>query len=902
MREQTVFIEALEKEGPAERAAFLDQACAGDPDLRERIERLLQRHQETAGFLDSAQSPLATRGDEPIKEGPGTVIGQYKLLEQIGEGGFGVVFMAEQMQPVRRKVALKVLKPGMDTRQVVARFEAERQALALMDHPNIAHVFDGGETVSGRPYFVMELVRGIPITDFCDQSRLTLSDRLELFVHVCQAVQHAHHKGIIHRDLKPSNVLVTLHDGTPVAKVIDFGIAKAAGQQLTDKTLFTNFAQWIGTPLYMSPEQAALSGLDVDTRSDIYSLGVLLYELLTGTTPFDKERFRTAAYDEIRRIIREEEPPTPSTRLSDSKDTLASISAQRHTEPAKLTKLVRGELDWIVMKALEKDRNRRYETANGLAMDLKRYLADEPVEARPSSASYRLRKFLKRNKGPVLAASIVLLALVGGIIGTTVGMIHADNRRIEADQARAAEAEQRTKAEKARDRTRQALDAMTSSFTEDSLSTQQAISDEQKRFLSEVLSYYQEFAGEKAGDEQSRARTAQAAERVGTIESRLGRKTEAESAFLLARDGYEKLVADFPAVLRYRQEPGPQPLQPGDCADRLGQGAGGGATGSSSPGHPGKAGRRLPRRARIPPGTGQQPQPAGAFCRSAWAKARRRKSHIAKLWPSARSWPPTSPPCPNTATDWPTATTTWGFCWPAWASGRRRSRIIARPWPSGKGWPRSSPPCPRTARSWLAATPTWQYWWTAWAGGRRRRSCFAKPWPSGRNWPPTSPPNPNAAGIWPTATTTWGFCWPTRARRPEAEQHYRQAVAIREKLAADFPAVPKYRQELASSHNNLGHLLAGLGKGPEAEQSHRQAVAIGESLAADFPAVPQYRQELAKSHNGLGLLLADLGKGPEAEQTHRQALAIGERLAASSPPCPNTATNWPRATTIWRLC
>jgi serine/threonine-protein kinase len=346
------------------------------------------------------------------------VIGAYKLLEQIGEGGFGVVFMAEQSEPIRRKVALKVLKPGMDSRQVIARFEAERQALALMDHPNIAGVLDAGQTASGRPYFVMDLVKGLPITEFCDQGQLTPRERLELFVDVCQAVQHAHQKGIIHRDIKPSNVLVTLQDGMPLVKVIDFGIAKALGQQLTDKTLFTGFAQMIGTPLYMSPEQAALSNVDVDTRSDIYALGVLLYELLTGTTPFTRERLQEAGYDEMRRIIREEEPPKPSTRISTLGQAASTVSTQRKSDPKRLSQLVRGELDWIVMKALEKDRNRRYETANGLAADVQRYLADEPVLACPPSAWYRCGKFTRRHKMglAVTGLAICLLAsLVAGI-------------------------------------------------------------------------------------------------------------------------------------------------------------------------------------------------------------------------------------------------------------------------------------------------------------------------------------------------------------------------------------------------------------------------------------------------------------------------------------------------------
>ena len=338
--------------------------------------------------------PSTVMGDGPSGY-VGTVIGPYKLMEQIGEGGFGLVFVAEQLAPVRRKVAVKVIKPGMDTRDVIARFEAERQALAMMDHPNIARVLDVGATDSGRPYFVMELVRGVPITEYCDRNRLTPRERLELFVVVCQAVQHAHQKGIIHRDIKPSNVLVTLYDRGPLVKVIDFGVAKALHQQLTEKTIYTRFAQMVGTPLYMSPEQAEMSSLDIDTRTDIYSLGVMMYELLTGTTPFDKKRVAKAAYDELIRMIREEEPPKPSTRLSQSTASLPAIAEHRRTEPTRLSKMFRGDLDWITMKALEKDRTRRYESASGLAADVQRYLDDEPVEASPPSAVYRLRKLAR---------------------------------------------------------------------------------------------------------------------------------------------------------------------------------------------------------------------------------------------------------------------------------------------------------------------------------------------------------------------------------------------------------------------------------------------------------------------------------------------------------------------------
>jgi len=369
---------------------------------------------------------------------PGDRVGRYKLLQQIGEGGCGVVFMAEQEEPIRRKVALKVIKLGMDTKSVIARFEAERQALALMDHPNIAKVLDAGATETGRPYFVMELVRGVRITDYCDQQKLTTRARLDLFMQVCHAIQHAHQKGIIHRDIKPSNILVTLHDGVPVPKVIDFGIAKAtSGQRLTDKTLFTAFEQFIGTPAYMSPEQAEMSGLDIDTRSDIYSLGVLLYELLTGKTPFDAREMMAAGFEAMIRTIREKEPVKPSTRLSAMADVdVITVASHRQTEPGRLTTLLRGDLDWIVMKALEKDRTRRYDTANGFALDIKRFLADELVSAAAPSAAYRFSKFARRNKTALGVAAAIAVILIAATATSTWQAIRATRERNAKEKAR----------------------------------------------------------------------------------------------------------------------------------------------------------------------------------------------------------------------------------------------------------------------------------------------------------------------------------------------------------------------------------------------------------------------------------------------------------------------------------
>jgi WD40 repeat protein/serine/threonine protein kinase len=414
----SIFCSAIEHESPNERQAFVERTCGQDHNLKQQVERLLHAHYHGRNILDAPVQPVATI-DQPSTEVAGTVIGPYKLLEEIGEGGMGTVWMAQQTEPVKRLVALKLIKAGMDSKQVIARFEAERQALALMDHANIARVLDGGTTSVGRPYFVMDLVKGVPITRYCDEHCLTPRQRLELFIPVCQAVQHAHQKGIIHRDLKPSNVLVALYDGKAVPKVIDFGVAKAAGQALTDKTLVTGFGAIVGTLEYMSPEQAEVNQLDVDTRSDVYALGVVLYELLTGTTPLEIKRVKKSGMLEALRVIREEEAPTLSHRLATTEE-LPEIAANRGTEPVKLTRLVRGELDWIAMKALEKDRDRRYETANAFATDMQNYLDDKPVRAVPPGGGYRLRKFARRNKRSLAMISVLALAVVVGVAALAV--------------------------------------------------------------------------------------------------------------------------------------------------------------------------------------------------------------------------------------------------------------------------------------------------------------------------------------------------------------------------------------------------------------------------------------------------------------------------------------------------
>jgi serine/threonine protein kinase/tetratricopeptide (TPR) repeat protein len=585
MDEKAIFMCALEIEGQPERATYLDQACANDPALRRRIDKLLRAHDKAGGVLDSPPDALpGNTGDyQPATEGPGTVIGCYKLLQQIGEGGFGIVYMAEQDKPVHRRVALKIIKPGMDSAQVIARFEAERQALALMDHQNIARVFDAGTTRSGRPFFVMELVHGVPVTKYCDDNHLGMRERLELFVPICQAIQHAHQKGIIHRDVKPTNVMVTLYDGKPVPKVIDFGVAKAIEQRLTERTMFTQYGQIIGTFEYMSPEQAEMSGLGVDTRSDVYSLGVLLYELLAGSTPLSRERLRNAALSDMLRIIKEEEPQKPSTRLSTT-EKLATIAAQRNTEPARLRRMVQGELDWIVMKCLEKDRTRRYETANALARDVQRFLGEEPVEACPPSATYRLRKIARKHRALLGIAAAFALLLVGGAIVSAWLAVRAHQAERRAQDALTSEALERQEAQIQRDRALQAEEHAQQRLEEsrrahakarerfqmargavDEFLTKVSDSPEMKargfetlrtKLLETASRFYEKFVQDAADYPEVQAERGRGYSRLARTYWQTGRTEQAQKAYLESIAIQRKLSDASPAEPNYQEDLG----------------------------------------------------------------------------------------------------------------------------------------------------------------------------------------------------------------------------------------------------------------------------------------------------------------------------------------------------------
>jgi eukaryotic-like serine/threonine-protein kinase len=831
-RARELFLHAVGHVPPAQWDAYVAEACGADEALRQQVAHLLQVHREAGSFLEQPAEGLAATSAFQ-GETAGTVIGPYKLVELIGEGGMGTVWMAQQTEPVKRLVALKLIKAGMDSKQVLARFEAERQALALMDHPNIARVLDAGTTAAGRPYFVMELVKGIPITRYCDEHRLTPQERLDLFVPVCQAVQHAHQKGIIHRDLKPSNVLIARYDGRPVPKVIDFGVAKAAGQQLTEHTLVTGFGAVIGTLEYMSPEQAELNQLDIDTRSDIYALGVLLYELLTGTTPLDKKRLKDAAIHEALRLIREEEPPRPSTRLSTTASQ-PSIAANRGLEPKRLRGLVRGELDWIVMKALEKDRNRRYETANGFAMDVQRYLADEPVLACPPSVVYRFRKFVRRNKGPVVAVLLLLLALTAGIVGTTWGMLRATAAETVAHTQAEAEKIARQDADRASKEAvtnmliaRQIVDQLQTRVAEKLADTPQMELVRQE-LLEDALKFYQVFLGQKSTDPALRLETGKALNRVGFIYYYMGRRTDAVRALRESVAVLEALVAEYPSEPGYRAALVESCITFGDEV----------ITYNDRP----QEAEPLLRRA-LGLVDGGQPEDGGRLARvlhclgvAQWysgrfgeAEATIRRSLAAAEQFSQRF--PTDSESRETQ-----AHTLEHF-----------GDILART--DVAEAERVYRQALDIRKKLLAKAPT------------RQANRFTISWDQQR------------------------LAWLLQAngRLAEAEELYRQSIVGCEKVVADFPTRLNYRSALGYWHLQLGTLLEATNRAAEAEQAYRQAWAVStEKVAAKVEPVPIWFDRLIRIEGRLVSLLATAGRKQDVEAHYRQALSFWEKLAAQS--------------------
>jgi serine/threonine protein kinase/tetratricopeptide (TPR) repeat protein len=837
-RAKSIFLDAIERT-PEEWPVFLDQACAGDAALRASVEKLLRAQAQMGSFHEDPRPPLFATVDAPaISERPGTVIGPYKLLQQIGEGGMGTVFMAEQTHPVQRKVALKVIKPGMDSRQVIARFEAERQALAMMDHVNIARVFDAGATESGRPYFVMELVHGVPITKYCDDNRLSPRERLELFVPVCQAIQHAHQKGIIHRDVKPSNVMITLYDGKPVPKVIDFGVAKATEQKLTERTLFTQYGAMVGTFEYMSPEQAEMSALGADTRSDIFSLGVLLYELLTGSTPLSHNRVREAAYGEVLRMIREEEAPKPSTRLSDSGEALASISAQRHMEPAKLTKLVRGELDWIVMKCLEKDRNHRYETANGFAMDVQRYLADEAVLACPPSTIYRLKKFVRRNKGPVLAASIILLCLLAGIVGTSAGLVWAVRERDDKAKALIAETKARESEKQARERALTALRALTDDIVQNQMARGTTLTEENKEFLRKIIKHFEGFAAITADDAESRSIREEGYFRVGKMRYHLGELKEAEAAFNESLALLKQLAAEFPDVPEYRHRLAVNHDVLGGLYSDTGR------LKEAETAHADALVLLKQLAADIPASPGVRRDLAGCYLNQ--GNLFRTTGRLEEA---------------ETAYD---------------AALSLQKKLVA-----------GSPTSPGFRPDLAATLHSVGNLFSLTGRLEKAEASFNEGLTILRQLVAESPTRPDFQKALAGSLNSLGVLLHHWGRTKDSEDAYTAALAIQKQLAAKYPTIPEFRQELALSHSNLGIVLSDTNRLKEAEAAYIDALVLRKQLADDFPDRPEFHRELAVSHINLGSLFSKTERNDKAETAFTDALNIQKRLAAQYPTKPD---------------
>ncbi len=924
MNEETLFEIALETP-PAELHALLDRECVGNPALRERVEKLLAAHLASP---DSLLSPAdkkvlgeTARGESfPISPDAaiGTVLGgKYKLIESIGEGGMGSVYMAQQTEPVKRMVAVKVIKAGMDSRAVLARFEAERQALAIMDHPNIAKVLDAGSTESGSPYFVMELVKGIPITKYCDETKLTPKQRLELFLPVCEAIQHSHQKGIIHRDIKPSNVLIAMYDDRPVPKVIDFGVAKATGQSLAEVDVLTGFGALVGTPEYMSPEQATLNNLDIDTRSDVYSLGVLLYELLSGHTPVDRKSLEKAAILEILRIVRDVDAPLLSAKLS-SIDTLPNVAANRRTEPKKLATQFRGELDWVLLKALEKDRTRRYSTASDLARDIQRYISDEIVEARPPSNFYTLQKLVKRNKGQVFAASLILLALLAGIAGTTLGLLRAEKRRVEAETARAEETKQRgiaqaneakaiaAKDEEAKQRAiaedekkraiefrDKALDALRATTGEDVrklIGEKTQLTDNEKAYLEAIAKRWQSFASQDGSDQQSRAISGEGHHRVAFLWIKLGRLEEALLDCEKALAVREKLSADFPAIPAFRQDLadsynifGKVLTDVGRLAEALSQYRKGMALQE-------RLTTDFPDQPTYREGLGLILNNLGSLyidqgktveSKEMFQKGLAIKEKLVADFPDRQQYREQLATHHNNFSLLLEEQGKLGEAMEESLRGLTIRKSLVADFPTELEYQQDLASSYNTYGSVLSEQGRIDEAILQIREGLGIRQNLASAYPTIAKYSKDLSASYNSLG---RVLKKFG-------KDAEAEESYRRLIAIQERLVENFPTVPEYRQDLAVGHNNLGSLLKSSGRYADAHVQYRKAIGIREKLVSDFTAVPEYRQQLGGAYSNLANLLLNEKKYKDAEGLYRKALAIQEKLVADFSDLPSRRQN-----------
>ena len=829
-----VFDEAKSRPAGVERDSFLSDRCKDEPALKDQVASLLQAHDGAGDFLKNAVPPPTVL----ITEKPGDTIGRYKLLEQIGEGGGGLVYMAEQAEPVRRRVALKVIKLGMDTKQVIARFEAERQALALMDHPNIAKVFDGGATETGRPYFVMELVRGIKITDYCDQNNLSTAARLALFIQVCRAIQHAHQKGIIHRDIKPSNILVTQHDSVAVPKVIDFGIAKATAGPLTDKTLFTRFAQFVGTPAYMSPEQAQLSGIDIDTRSDIYSLGVLFYELLTGRPPFDPEELLASGLDEIRRIIREREPPTPSTSLSTlNQADLSRVAAHRHTEPPRLVHLIRGDLDWIAMKCLEKDRGRRYETANDLAMDLQRHLSNEPVLACPPSATYRFRKFARRNSVALATAVAFAVAVLLAVAGLVVNNRLVTHEKEQKEEALAVAIREKERADQNLLRAREAVKQYLVKTNENPRLQTGDFQGLRKELLETAVAFYEEFVRQDQQNPDLEFERGRAYDDLGFLRQSIGEEERALTDYEQAQGVFRRLAAKFPDRPLYRRW----------LAEV----------------HNGR-GAILKDLSRLDPAE-QEFRQALALLDQLLSETQAASEFIevqARVQSNLGTLLKEAGRLPEAETLLRQAVASREKLLEQQPASQTSASLALR----GK-----------LATSWLNLGTLLSARRQALEAERAFEKILEILDPDAVKQAANGSPEP--AKYQHQRGQAWNNLGTIRnaaGRYPEAEQAFRQALAIKEKLVDTFPSIPQYLHELAGTLDNLGSVLGSENRMDEARTSHEKAIQLYERLVAQSPAVPIYVVSLAGAYSNMGRWVGDQGQLEEALSWLKKSVDILE--------------------------